>query len=60
MPAASAGDGRKRIVVRIDAELVRLLRHMAVDRSETMAILIERAVQDLLEARGALDTGRRV
>lgn len=57
-PVAAPAAVRRRIVVQIDGELVRLLRHMAVDRSTTMAALIERAVRDLLEGRGALDSGR--
>ena len=48
---------RTRMVVLIDEELVKLLRHMAIDRSTTMGALVERAIRDLLEARGTLDRG---
>ena len=54
-PAETGEPRRTRIVVLIDGELVRLLRHMAIDRSTTIRALVERAIRDLLEARGSLD-----
>lgn len=52
MPRPSSDETRRQFGLRLDEELMTVLKHLAVDERTPMNHLVEEAIRDLLKKRG--------